>query len=455
VVTTRPDGPAAVAARAAYILRDNRSGSMTKAAPSLYPHQWSWDSGFNAIGLAAVDVPFATGELDALFAAQWRNGMVPHIVFDPAASDYFPGADWWDTAGITPLAPERPRTSGICQPPVHAIAAQRILAAARRRGGADDEHAGRWLRAIYPKLVAWHRFLARERTDPGTGLVEIYHSWESGLDNSPRWDSAYALVEVAADLPAYTRRDVAHVASAAERPGNDEYDRYLTLVEEAKRCRYDPALMRQASSFRVGDVLFTAVFAAASDVLAELGDTIGGGDGVELRGYAQRARTAVADQIDPATGLAADVDLRRGEAMRTETIAGFAPLIAGKIPGAVRQRLVELLAGPCWAGHPDLRWPLPPSTSPCSDAFRVRSYWRGPVWPVMSWLLAWALDAAGEGGAAERIRVASVDQLGEGSFAEYYEPFTGEPLGSHHQSWTAAVALDWLVETPPTNRAAI
>jgi hypothetical protein len=29
-------------------------------------------------------------------------------------------------------------------------------------------------------------------------------------------------------------------------------------------------------------------------------------------------------------------------------------------------------------------------------------------------------------------------------FAEYYEPFTAEPLGSLDQSWTAAVALDWL-----------
>jgi hypothetical protein len=30
-----------------------------------------------------------------------------------------------------------------------------------------------------------------------------------------------------------------------------------------------------------------------------------------------------------------------------------------------------------------------------------------------------------------------------GDFAEYFEPFTGESLGSPQQSWTAAVALDW------------
>jgi glycogen debranching enzyme len=37
-----------------------------------------------------------------------------------------------------------------------------------------------------------------------------------------------------------------------------------------------------------------------------------------------------------------------------------------------------------------------------------------------------------------------LEQLTAGGFAEYYEPFTGEPIGSLAQSWTAAVALDFL-----------
>ena len=39
----------------------------------------------------------------------------------------------------------------------------------------------------------------------------------------------------------------------------------------------------------------------------------------------------------------------------------------------------------------------------------------------------------------------ALEELADGSFAEYFEPFTGEPLGSDYQSWTAAVVLDWLV----------
>ena len=52
---------------------------------------------------------------------------------------------------------------------------------------------------------------------------------------------------------------------------------------------------------------------------------------------------------------------------------------------------------------------------------------------------------AGEFDRASEIRRASLDQIAEGGFAEYFEPFTGEPLGSPEQSWSAAVVLDWLL----------
>ena len=69
------------AARA--VLHKNDLGDWTKPAPRLYPHQWSWDSAFIAIGLAHVDPDRALRELESLFKAQWRDGRVP-ILFLPA-----------------------------------------------------------------------------------------------------------------------------------------------------------------------------------------------------------------------------------------------------------------------------------------------------------------------------------------------------------------------------------
>ena len=70
---------------AAGVLRRNGIKSWTKPAPTLYPHQWSWDSAFIALGLAHVDNRRARDELESLFASQWATGKVPHIVFNPEA----------------------------------------------------------------------------------------------------------------------------------------------------------------------------------------------------------------------------------------------------------------------------------------------------------------------------------------------------------------------------------
>jgi glycogen debranching enzyme len=82
--------------------------------------------------------------------------------------------------------------------------------------------------------------------------------------------------------------------------------------------------------------------------------------------------------------------------------------------------------------------------SPAEPAFEPHNYWRGPIWPVIDWLLWRALRLAGCGDRADEVRRDSLGQIAAtGTFAEYFEPFTGEPLGSAQQSWTAAVALDW------------
>jgi len=428
------------------VLRGNSAGELTKAAPDLYPHQWSWDAAFVAIGLAHVDVPRACAELDALFAGQWRTGMLPHIVFDPRESGYFPGADWWACAEHSADAPRAPGTSGLCQPPVHALAVEQIYKIATRRGGGAEGVVAQWLPQAYDHLLAWHRYLAHRRDPAESGLLTIYHGWESGMDNSPRWDTVYERVRVGADLPEYERRDTALVPEAGQRPTDSEYDRYVWIVEELKRADYDDTRIQATGSFRTTDVFMSAIFAAANDALARLALRLGVSDGLELGEYADRFGRGVALSIDPACGLALDTDLRSGESLRVQTLAGFAPLVCGGLDSPGQRRMVELLESQQWLAHPRLRWPVLPSTSPASTDFSPRAYWRGPSWPVMSWFFVRALDSLGEHDVAARLRGATLEQLGDGSLAEYYDPFTGAGLGSADQSWTAAAALDLLVQ---------
>ena len=435
-----------LAARAARVLRDNDTGSVITAAPRLYPHMWSWDAAFISIGLARLDVQRAIAELETLFRAQWRNGMVPHIVFTEADA-YFPGPDRWGTENAQD-GPRNVRTSGICQPPVHAIAVQRVLEIARRSSPNERIDAERFARRIWPKLYAWHRWLVEYRTPGSSGLVAIVHGWESGMDNSPRWDVPYDAVKPGAALPPYVRKDIRVVGDASERPTDREYDRYLWLIEEMRRAEYDQRKIVENSSFLVGDVFITALFAVSCDVLIELGKEFDEPPELldDLTQWAADAREAVAASCHSVSGMARDRDLRANRWLDTQTVAGFSPLLCGGAPDDVQLRLLSLLDSDRWCGHPELLAPVPPSVSPMRPGFNPRQYWRGPQWPVVVWLFSWAFERRGWHERARRMRDGGVRLTDDGSFGEYYQPFTGEPLGSTDQSWTAAVVLDWLCE---------
>jgi hypothetical protein len=430
-----------IEAAARRVLVENDRGHLVMAAPRLYPHQWSWDAAFIAVGLARVSVTRALTELRSLLAAQWSTGMIPHIVFTPGA-DYFPGPDVWQTerAGMMPTGVQ---TSGICQPPVHAIALARILQIAADQGGPAQEEARAFAAEAVPKLAAWHRWLSTARDPDGQGLVQIHHGWESGMDNSPRWDAAYAAITVTHEQE-LRRHDTALVADASERPSDAEYQRYLHLVAQMRSVDYDDSRIAEVIDFRVGDVFMTALLAVAAEELATVGRDLGMEKEVaDQMDIAARARAAVLASVAPDSGLCRDWDARTGSWTDAESLASFSVLLCGGDDEAcARQR--ETITGPRWAGHPGLRFALPPTLSPDDPGFKPRTYWRGPIWPVMNWLFWWALERHGDQELADRWRSEGLAQLADLTCAEYYEPLTGDPLGSHDQSWTAAVALDWI-----------
>ena len=71
-------------------IKSNFSLKVKNPSPTLYPHQWSWDSAFIAFGNSYSSTEKAIKELEFLFDAQWTNGMVPHIVFNEKEKTYFP-----------------------------------------------------------------------------------------------------------------------------------------------------------------------------------------------------------------------------------------------------------------------------------------------------------------------------------------------------------------------------
>jgi hypothetical protein len=301
------------------------------------------------------------------------------------------------------------------------------------------------IQALFPRLVSWHRYLATQRDPEGSGLVTVYHPWE-GTDNSPRWDRSLARIKLVKPRP-YTRLDTRQVRDKSQRPTDWDYDRYLWLVSLLRKYRYDDAEIYRRYPFLIKDVFFSAVLAAANAALLDLADVAGASDDdrSELAGWLDRGYQGLAGCFDMDSGLCHDYDVRAGEEIRLRTFAGFAPLFAQTPDAGQRTIQLPLLDSADFCGDPQFRWRLLPSTSPAEPTFQPRNYWRGPIWPVIDWLLWRSLQLLGCTDRAEELRRDSLGQIAaDGDFAEYFEPYTGKPLGSARQSWTAAVALDWL-----------
>jgi glycogen debranching enzyme len=428
---------ARLARRALAVLDANWLGHATKPSPRLYPHQWSWDSACIAMGYAHWNQERAETELRSLFAGQWANGLVPHIVFASSDGRYFPGPDFWQVRR-SPDAPDRFETSGIVQPPIHATAAWRVY----QRAG-DRSRGAAFLEELAPKLAAWHGYLYRERTRGGDGLVEIWHPWESGMDNSPLWDEALARIRPAPDqIPEYQRVD-AELSNPAERPTDDEYDRYVYLVGLFRELDYRPERIRTATPFALRSVLFNSLLVQSNRDLAEIARVLGDDPG-RFESWAAQTAASIDEKLwDEESAVYVDYDVEAGRRVGVRTAAGLAPLHAG-IPSDDRaRRMVNFLAGSRVEVDGGESWAVT-SLAPDDPGFMPTKYWRGPIWPILNWALQSGLDRYGYHDLAAQVRRTLIGLSSRSGFWEHYSPLTGKGHGGEEFAWTAGLVLDVL-----------
>jgi hypothetical protein len=409
-------------AEAMAILRGNDRGGYTVPTEGLYPFQWNWDSAFCAMGFLGFDEPRAWQELDSLFSGQWKDGLLPHIVFHQPADTYFPGPEVWGTKHVPP-------TSGITQPPVAAIAARYLFAKA-----ADRLTAERRCRALYPKLLLHHRWWAKARDPESTGLVSILHNWESGMDNSPAWDTA--LARVPGTQNPYQRKDLGHI-DAAMRPRQIDYDRYVHLVETYRGAGWKPAAMWKAAPFRIAHIGINAILLKAEEDLLVLARLFGQPDERnEIAARIERMKAAIGAQWNAKLSAFVSRDSLTGEDIITPTNAGFLPLLTD-VPAKsqVRAMVAEMRR---WRKLSAAGLPTVPPDHPTFDGKR---YWRGPIWAIMNWLFILGLERHGEKDFADLLRADTRGLILKHGFAEYFDPLDGSPCGGSSFSWTAASGL--------------
>ncbi len=424
--------------KAKRILDANWLGGSTKPSPSLYPHQWNWDSGFIAIGLSHYNTVRAISEIETLFDAQWQNGMLPQIAFNrESLGHYFPEPDFWQTERC-PQAPRHRLTSGITMPPIHAVAVESIVENARR---SDDVRP--FLDRIYPQLLALHQYLYRERDPAHEGLVYIRHPWESGIDNSPTWDKPLKKIRIdKSALPAYERKDLKHGIDPAMRPSNDDYDRYVYLVDLFRRVDYDEARIAQDCPFLIQDPLFNSILCRANESLARIAQIIGADPSQALEWAAGTAHAIRTKLWNEDHEIFDSFDLVSKEGIEVDTAAGFMPLFAGAAsPDQARKLYRRLNSVSFCALHQGNCYTIPNYDTQLTE-FDRDNYWRGPVWININWMLAHGLQRYGFILKADSMRKDLLQLPIRFGFHEYFDSFDGTGYGTDGFSWTAALFID-------------
>lgn len=351
--------------------------------PTRYRWQWLWDSCFHAVAWGALGDERGAVELGSLLALADPDGFVPHIGYqaDPEAA-----RPVWGRAGASTLT----------QPPVW--------------GHAMAQLAGRGQRVdhLVPAAVAGLRFLLERRRAPG-GLLQVVHPWETGMDDSPRWDAFC--------------------------PGGYDRARWLTwkidVLPQLVRTPAGGALANPA--FGVCPVSFNALVAWNC---AELG-TLANDD--RLCRWAGELADLVAGCWSDERRTWVDVDATGRPAGTADTVDALLATLVDRRPAQVASAAAALVDGRRFGA------PFGPcGVSRAEPAFDPVAYWRGPSWPQLTYLLWVAMARAGETEAAERLAGQLVRTVAVSSFAEYADPLTGRGLGAVPQSWAALAAVPLL-----------
>jgi hypothetical protein len=347
------------------------------AAPNdrVYPWQWLWDSCFHVLVWAELgDGERAIRELATALSTQDSSGFVPHMNYVRDARFH---AEFWGREGA----------SSITQPPMygHAIARLRAL-------GLDvpDE--------IEQRARLGIEFLLRRRRRDDSGLLVLAHPWETGCDDSPRWDD---------------------LSGADEWDLSQWYDRKGEFVQSVERDDVGAPIGNHA--FHVASAGFNALVAFNA---RELG--IGADDIVDA--LDARWDASLVTWVDAGDTAAGSGRARTADGLLGALVTGDATKLDAAL-GA----LVDPVAHGARFG--------PTGVHRQEPTFSPTTYWRGPTWPQLAYLLWIAATRSGRSAVADAIATTTVAGAARSGLAEYWHPDTGEGLGAIPQSWTGLALL--------------
>ena len=358
----------------------------TAPNPVAYPWMWLWDSCFHSLVWHALgDGERAVVELESALSTIDDSGFVPHMGYqlDPQRS-----VELWGRRGA----------SSISQPPMYG----HVIAELSRAGVVLREElldrAARGLRFFLDRRV---RHLESE-------LIEVVHPWETGCDDSPRWDG------LAGSEPFDLKR------------WRELKNRLLARI--VRGSAGEPLANPDCAAAPCG---FNALVAFNA---AELATVTADRD---LEVAACELAEALDQQFDVQFRTWADAGVLSSGSGRIRTAEGLLPLLVSRSEVARRSVLEELVDPDAYCARYG-----PRGVHAEEPAYDPTAYWRGPVWPHLSYLLWLAVRRVSpEGSAARLVGNSTTKGAMASGLAEYWDGDRGTGLGAIPQSWTGLVLL--------------
>ncbi len=260
----------------------------------------------------------------------------------------------------------------------------------------EFDHDREFLDEIYGPIKKWNNWWFEKNDLDGNGLCEYLHPFSSGLDDSPLWDEGMPV----------------------ESP---DLNTYLCLQQEA-----------------------------LAKIAAEIGEP------EEALQWSRRAETMAQRLIDLRYDRKAGVfwATHQGKPIRCLTPFNLFPLITGRLPEQIADRLVNHLMDPqeFWS-----RFPLP-TVAMNDPKFDPLQMWRGPSWANINYLMTEGLQRSGYPDLARQLRSRTLEMLsGQEDIYEYYHPITGvnPPKAAPIYGWSAALFIEMAIQaTRETQEAA-
>ena len=403
------------------LLGNRKKGYTLPTNNKLYPAQWNWDSAFIALGYSYFNLNYALKEITTLLDGQWKDGMVPHILFHNTNTNYYPNYTAWNCGN-------KIRSSGITQPPILATILKLILDKNKISNKQTKE-----IKKIIKKIIRFHEWFIKFRDPKKTGLVSILHPWESGYDNSPIWDGPMAKVTIEKNLK-YKRADN-KIVKPDQRPLNIDYDRYVSIKNNLRKKKYNPKEIFKSSLFNVVDIGFNSLFLKANKDLIQILNKFNM-DTSQISNYVKITEKNILKLYDKKKGIFFSKDIRNNKKIYIPSITNYFILFADLDNNFINNKLIKNLKN-----YNKNEKYFFSSIKPSHNSFEEKRYWRGPVWINCNWFIYQGLKNK-DLKFSNSVKKKTIKLLEKSKFYEYFSCKNGQPMGAKNFSWSASLYLD-------------